>query len=81
VAVAGSLESPRFPLSGKPATAVIRQTMAENEPSKNYIPGIHMSTPVSKGLTDAVPTLLLARPAMESLINEKLCSLLVPSLQ
>jgi hypothetical protein len=49
-AVAGSLESPRFVLSIKPATAVIRQILAENEPSENHMPGTHMSTPAGKGL-------------------------------
>jgi hypothetical protein len=50
MAVAGSVESPQFLLSGKPATAVICQTMAENEPSRNHMPGIHMNTPAGKGL-------------------------------
>jgi hypothetical protein len=52
VAVAGSLESPRFLLSGKPATALIGQTMAEIEPSRNHMPCNHMITPLSKGLND-----------------------------
>jgi hypothetical protein len=50
MAVAASLEIPRFLLSGKAATAVICQTMAENESSRNHMSGIHMNTPAGKGL-------------------------------
>jgi hypothetical protein len=50
-AVAGLLESPRFLLSGKPATAVIGQILAANEPFENHMPGTRMSTPAGKGLT------------------------------
>jgi hypothetical protein len=75
MAVAGSLESPQFLLSGKPATAVICQTMAENEPSTNHMPGIHveglqpgihMNTPAGKGLKHDVTSkdaVVKARPS------------------
>jgi hypothetical protein len=47
----GLVGKPAILLSGKPRAAVICQTMAENEPSRNHMPSIHMSTPAGKGLS------------------------------